>query len=209
MPERRFSLDLARKMELGHSFVRESVLPQQFALWVMLSQASTTRSVLRNWDIWSFIVSAPVAVAVPSGRCKEVGGRDRVGGLLSVGAIPCCVRGRPLAQRAFNCSIEALRDLSVRAGAVDGLCGGGSETTFSLAERLGRNGLDSFLLSLPGMGIGGGVSSVLISALAAATSALHDLARLRDFGRIEPLFEVGLVCSALSLAFSAAGVTAR
>ncbi len=124
--------------------------------------------------------------------------------------IPCCVRGRPFAQRAFNCSIDALRDLSVRAGAVDGLCGGRVSATFSLAERLGRNGLDSFLLSLPGMGMGGGMSSALISALlAAATSALHDLARLRDFGRIEVLF--GALCSALSLAFSAgvAGVATR
>lgn len=76
---------------------------------------------------------------------------------------------------------------------------------------MGRNGFDSFLLSLPGMGMGGGgaVSSVLISALAAATNALHDLARLRDFGRIEVLF--GILCSALSSAFSAgvAGVATR
>jgi hypothetical protein len=103
-------------------------LPQQFALCVIVSQASTTRSVLRNWDIWSFIVSAPSA----GGRCEEVCGRDRVGDLLLLAlvvlvlviAIPCCVRGRPLAQRVFNCSIDALRDLRVRAGAVDGLCGG-------------------------------------------------------------------------------------
>lgn len=117
-------------MELGHSFVLESELPQQFALCVILSQASTTRSVLRNWDIWSFIVSAPVPSA---GRCEEVCGRDRVGDLLLLVAlvvlglvmvIPCCVRGRPFAQRVFNCSIDALRDLRVRAGAVDGLCGG-------------------------------------------------------------------------------------
>jgi hypothetical protein len=56
-----------------------------------------------------------------------------------------------------------------------------------------------------GGGNGGRVSSVL----AAATSALHDLALLRDFGRIEVLFEI--FSSALSLAFSAgvAGVVAR
>lgn len=114
-------------------------------------------------------------------------------------AIPCCVRGRPFAQRAFNCSIDALRDLSVRAGAVDGL-GGWVSGIFSLAERFGRNGLDSFLLSLLGVigvgvgvgvdvGRGGGVSVPgWISAFAAA-SALQDLALPSDFGRIEDLFE--------------------
>lgn len=88
----------------------------------------------------------------------------------------------------------------MRAGAVDGLCD--IVWSFSLTDRLGRNGLDSFLLSLPGMG---GGSSVLISALASAASALHDLARLIDFGRIEALLAI-FVCSETSPAFPAAGV---
>lgn len=78
---------------------------------------------------------------------------------------------------------------------------------------MGRNGFDNFLLSLPGIGMGGGGNGGRVSSvLAAATSALHDLARLRDFGRIEVRF--GILCSALSLDFSAgvagvAGVATR
>lgn len=187
----RNSDDLVRNILLGQSFDRE--VPQQFAFWVMVSQASITRSVLRNWDSWSFIVSGPRVLSwfcvCDWDWCCRVGDFD----------IPWGVFGRLFAQSAFNCSIEVLRDLRVRAGAVDGLSR--VVSCLSLADRLGRNGLESFLLNLPG--IGGGGSSFFMLALASAARALHDLARLIDRGRIE-----ALLASLSSAGFSVVGVVA-
>lgn len=121
-----FSADFVRKILLGHSLVFARVVPQTFAVLAILSHASTTRSVLRKWEIWSFIVSRPSGCEC---FCWEVCGLDRGapaaapaggGGCLP---IDCCVRGRPLAHSALSCSIDALLDLRVCAGAVEGrLC---------------------------------------------------------------------------------------
>lgn len=110
--------------------------------------------------------------------CWDVCGRD--GGAGADLAIDCWVRGRPLAHSVLSCSIEALRDLRVRAGAVEGLL---CVPVLSLAERLGRNGRESFLVSPSREGVRDGGGPSLVSAVS-ATRALHDLARLRTRGTI-------------------------
>lgn len=62
-------------MLLGHSFVFARVVPQQFAVLAILSHASTTRSVFRKWEIWSFMLSGPFGWESEDFRW-EVCGRD-------------------------------------------------------------------------------------------------------------------------------------
>lgn len=88
----------------------------------------------------------------------------------------CCVRGRPFAHSALSCSIDALLVFRVRAGAVEGrLC----VSVFSLTERLGRKGRESFLVNRDG--VRGGEGSVVVIP-GCPSRALHDLARLRTRG---------------------------
>lgn len=191
----RFSEDLVRKMLLGQSLVFARVVPQQFAVLVKLSHASTTRSVLRKWEIWSFIVSRLSGCGWGFFWWEVCG---RVGGL----AIECWVRGRLVAHSALSCSIEALRVLRVCAGAVEGLLGVlvlMLILVLLLTDRLGMKGRESFLVSRDGVRSGDGLS-VLLGV--APTRALHDLARLSILGtmlfRLEGLGPLGSVrlCSA-------------
>jgi hypothetical protein len=104
----------------------------------------------------------------------------------------CRVPGRGVVQNARSCSIEIVRDgLDGCEGAVLGRFW--LRSIFSLADRLGKNGLDSFRLSSPGVegvdGRGGG--SLPAPALASPTMALHDLARLRILRRRPSLWLVG------------------
>lgn len=158
--------DLVRKMLLGHSFVL-AIGSVQHAFLDTLSQASTTRSVLRNWDICSFMVSRPF-VSWLWASCRACVG-DLAG--------DCPVRGRGVVQNARSCSIEMLRES--REG-WDGAVFGRpwSKSIFSLADRFGRKGLESLRLSLPDVDGRGGGGSLLAPALASVIRALHDLVRL-------------------------------
>jgi hypothetical protein len=104
----------------------------------------------------------------------------------------CRVPGRGVVQNARSCSIEIARDgLDGCEGAVLGRVW--LRLIFSLADRLGKNGLDSFRLSSPGVeGVNGrGGGSLPAPALASPTMALHDLARLRILRRRPSLWWVG------------------
>jgi hypothetical protein len=59
-----------------------------------------------------------------------------------------------------------------------------AELIFSLAERLGRKGLESLRLSLPDVDGRGGGASLPAPAPASAIRALHDLARLMILRRM-------------------------
>lgn len=158
--------DLVRKMLLGQSLAL-AIGSVQHAFLDTLSQASTTRSVLRNWDIWSFMVSRPL-VSWLWASCRAC-----VGDL----TVDCPVRGRGVVQNARSCSIEMLRESREGSeGAVFGRAW--AKSIFSLADRLGRKGLESLRLSLPDVDGTGGGGSLLAPAPASAIRALHDLARL-------------------------------
>lgn len=181
-PERLVSLplfsrveDLVRNMLLGQSFVLVIGSVQQ-AFLDTLSQASITRSVLRNWDICSFMVSPPLSLLWAS--CRACVGDWTV---------DCPVRGRGVVQNARSCSIEMLRESREGCeGAVFGRAW--AKPIFSLADRLGRKGLESLRLSLPDVdGRGGGASLAPAPASASAIRALHDLARLMILRRMPSL----------------------